>query len=195
MSQSSLLYAVVFFALGFVSGLVVAYIFGELRSGKSSFSESLSLPPASSLEPKKLPQHASVDIARPAASPDQQPEPSSLPSAAPLPAIDPGSESIKPVGLNPLNALLRSVPSATLKEKAKPKSMALEIDEILQHKLALSPLAGRYIRLQEQPDHRLLVLVDKTSFDGVSQVSDPEVRQLIQEAVVEWQRRVARGSP
>ena len=196
MSQSPLLYAVVFFALGFVSGLVVAYFIAELRSGKPPVTDRQPHMPAIPLEPQSKPQPVPLDAQIPSTPPAEQPATASNPPAVAytrVPKIGHSQEPPKPVSINPLNALLRSVPTATLKEKPKPKSMAAEIDAILQEKLAVSPLAGRLIRLQEQPDQRLLVVVDETSFDGVSQVSDPDVRQLIQEAVAEWQRRASKA--
>ena len=190
MSQSPIFYAVIFFIIGFVSGLVVAFLLAELRSPKPSAVEDLSRLPVLPPEPQPAAQESQPMPVPPAA---RQVAPLSPPAAVspPLPQDISEPGGVAPVSLNPVMALLHSVPSATLKEKARPTSMAVEVDEILQEKLAFSPLAGRRIRLQEQPDHRLLVLVDDASYDGVSQVSEPEVRQLIQEAVAEWQRRAA----
>jgi hypothetical protein len=178
------------FALGFITGIVVTYLYFELRSrkpaapGKRTRRTSLPFNPPNPVKP------ATVDEIPPA-SPDSQEPPATLGTL--IKTITPEPEPIKPVSLNPVSALLHSVPAATLKEKPKPQSMAMEIDLIMQELLPESPLDGHSIHLQEQPDHSLAVLVDLNRYDGLSQVSDPAVRQLIQAAVTEWQRRATRN--
>jgi hypothetical protein len=75
------------------------------------------------------------------------------------------------------------------KEKIKeaPKSIVGQIDEILQEKLPLTSLNTRSIRLIELPDKGMLVMVDGQAFEGVGDVADPEVKQLIQACVAEWE--------
>jgi hypothetical protein len=71
------------------------------------------------------------------------------------------------------------------------KSIAVQVDEILQEKLAGSPDKIHVIRLLELPGKGVAVLVDNTQYEGVGEVPDPEVRQVIQESVAEWERRMS----
>jgi len=73
------------------------------------------------------------------------------------------------------------------------KSIAAQVDEVLQEKLASSPLKDRSIRLMELPGGGMVVMVNNEQFDGVNEVSDPEIRNLIQESVAEWERRLDIG--
>jgi len=73
------------------------------------------------------------------------------------------------------------------KEPEAPKSIAAQIDKILQEKLPGTPLRERSIRLVELPERGMVVLVDGKSFDGVGEVQEEEVRKLIQVCVAEWE--------
>lgn len=71
--------------------------------------------------------------------------------------------------------------------KEAEKSIATQIDELLQEKLPFSLLRDHSIRLLELPDRGMVVFVDGESYDGVGDVPDPEVRQFIQSCVAEWE--------
>jgi hypothetical protein len=71
------------------------------------------------------------------------------------------------------------------------KSIAAQVDEILQDKLANSSQKDRSVRLLELPSRGMVVVVNGNQYDGVGEVPDPEIRQLIQESVVEWERRLS----
>jgi hypothetical protein len=63
-----------------------------------------------------------------------------------------------------------------------------DIDELVQQKLEHRPdLAGRFIRLTTGMGGGLRVYVDQQIFEAVGDISDPEVRALIQEAIREWE--------
>jgi hypothetical protein len=73
------------------------------------------------------------------------------------------------------------------------KSIAAQIDEILQHKLANSaldhiPAERRAIRLIELPGKGMVVMVGMDRYEGVEKVPDPEIRSVIREAVEEWEK-------
>jgi hypothetical protein len=70
------------------------------------------------------------------------------------------------------------------------KSIAAQVDEVLQEKLASSSLKNQAIRLMELPTGGMVVMVNNDQFDGVNEVPDPEIRNLIQESVAEWERRL-----
>jgi len=70
------------------------------------------------------------------------------------------------------------------------KSIAAQVDEVLQEKLASTAYKDQGIRLLELPNGGMVVMVNDTQYDGVNEVPDPEVRLLIQESVAEWERRL-----
>ncbi len=83
-------------------------------------------------------------------------------------------------------------PKESSKEKPKElKSIAVQVDEILQEKLTNTPSITHVIRLLELPGKGVAVMVNNTQYDGVGEVPDPEDRQIIQESVAEWERRLS----
>jgi hypothetical protein len=94
-----------------------------------------------------------------------------------------------PPSLNPVTVLARAVASDVNVDVSQP-SIAAQVDEILQEKLDESPLKSRGIRLMELPNRGMVVMVGMDQYDGVDAVPDPNVRDLIREAVAEWEARV-----
>ena len=70
------------------------------------------------------------------------------------------------------------------------RSIAAQVDEILQEMLHDSPYASRLIRLIELPSKGLVVMVGQEEYEGVEAVPDEDIRRLIRLAVAEWERRV-----
>lgn len=68
------------------------------------------------------------------------------------------------------------------------KSVAAQIDAILQQKLERSPLAGKAIRLLELPGQGMVVMVGLDKYTDLTQVPDPKVRAVIAETVAEWEK-------
>lgn len=90
----------------------------------------------------------------------------------------------KPPGL--LAPLQRQTPSNLL----DPLPLVDEIDELVQQRLQARPdLAGRNIRLTTGVAGGLRVYVDQQAFDAVGDVSDPQIKALIQDAIREWEGR------
>ena len=116
----------------------------------------------------------------------------------PLIPVRPGSSLpapetyIKKPSMNPLEALLRTA-QAGQANSGPPKSLAGQIDEILQEKLAVSPLAGQDIRLGDNESLGLEVWVGVNRYDGIDAVPDAQVRDLIRASVAEWQARSMHG--
>lgn len=76
------------------------------------------------------------------------------------------------------------------KKVAAPQSIAAQIDEILQEKLAGTPLAERGIKLMELPDQGMVVMVGMDKYTDLTQVPDEQVRAVIGEAVAAWENRL-----
>ena len=72
-------------------------------------------------------------------------------------------------------------------------SLVLQIDTILQRRIAGTPLAGRGIRLAEALHGGAIVFVGTAKYDGVDQVPDLEIRAAIRAAIAEWEQTYARS--
>ena len=116
------------------------------------------------------------------------PEPTPTPPAAP--------QEVRSVraGLDPRKVLRKAVDMDVRTPPEKVKSLAEQVDEILQKRITESPLAGRKISLSDAPDGGLLVLVGNEKYSGVDEVPDDQVRNMIREAVEEWKKLSLSGT-
>jgi len=73
------------------------------------------------------------------------------------------------------------------------QSIVMQIDSILQARLAGTALDDRGIRLQESPQGGVLVLVGMEKFEGVDEVTDPEIKAIIRAAITEWENKYTPG--
>ncbi|RQV99250.1 hypothetical protein EH221_00495 [bacterium] len=64
-----------------------------------------------------------------------------------------------------------------------------QIDEILQAKLAASPIENRAIRLIEEENQGVSVWVGLTRYNSIDEVEDEEAFKIIQSAVAEWEKQ------
>jgi hypothetical protein len=85
-------------------------------------------------------------------------------------------------------ALNADVPSI----RPVPKSIAVQVNEILQQKLKDTPLESRGICLMELPGQEMVVMIGLDKFDSVGAVPDEEIRAVLQLAVNDW---LARSTP
>jgi hypothetical protein len=90
--------------------------------------------------------------------------------------------------LNPVNVLARVI-STDVAKPAAVKSIAAQIDDILQEDLENSHLKNLAIRLLELPGKGMVVMVGLEQYDSVNSVPDPEIRDLIHRAVARWEQR------
>ncbi len=72
--------------------------------------------------------------------------------------------------------------------KVKMLSVIDEVNEILQKKLHGSPLAGKGIHLMENHNKEIRFWVGLNSYNDVEEIPDPDVRQIIDESVREWEK-------
>ena len=107
----------------------------------------------------------------------------SPPTPAPVP-----SQSIKLTGFNPVEAFVNALDADVVKPDTT-KSLAQQVDDILQEKLSGSPLKDRGIRLLDVPGKGLVVMVGMNKYDGVEAVPDEQVKAIIRSAVDEWAKR------
>jgi hypothetical protein len=142
-------------------------------------------PPAAPQEPAAAP----TPTLRP---PDQKPSSpeaasSGLPVNVPPAVVEPPAS---PPNLSMLSALGRSLQPEIGRAPVAHKSIAAQIDEVLQEMLEGTPLAQKGIRLMELPGKGMVVLVGMEQYPGVGDVPDPDVRQAIRAAVAAWENKV-----
>jgi len=92
--------------------------------------------------------------------------------------------------LGPVNILARAFQTEVKVKPAAPKSIAVQVDEILQEKIEGTPLEEKGIRLLEFPGKGMVVMVGLDQYSGVNDVPDDEIRNAIKAAVGEWEKRV-----
>jgi hypothetical protein len=68
------------------------------------------------------------------------------------------------------------------------KSIAMQINDLLQARIAGTAFEKRGITVSDGPDHGVLVTMDGQKFPGVKDVPDEAVRNLIRSAVVDWEK-------
>lgn len=94
----------------------------------------------------------------------------------------PPPPSIKPPGL--LAPLQSRIPSNML----DPLPLVDEIDEIVQRRLQEHPETEKnHVRLTTGPSGGLRIYVGRQAFDAVSEITDQQVKALIQDAIREWE--------
>jgi len=79
--------------------------------------------------------------------------------------------------------------SATVKKAElppTPKSVVEMVNEILQEKIAGTPLADKGIQLAESPDKGVIVRVGLNQYPGPDAIPDPEIQAVIRAAVAEY---------
>lgn len=107
-----------------------------------------------------------------------------LEAAPDLPPARPGQEQpAKP-----------PIPAKTKEPKveqpaAAPLSIVAQIDQILQDRLAGTPLAGKGIQLQESPEGGVIVWVGMQRFEGIDAIPAPQVKAAIRQAVEAWEKK------
>jgi len=116
---------------------------------------------------------------------------------APLPVAEPKMD-LPPIHLTPVYDPTPVEPvkpvevKLDLRSKPKPepvmKSIVQQIDDILQDKVARSPLADTGVKLQETPQG-VLVWVGNQSYQGVDALPEGEAKTLIHAAVKDWEKR------
>jgi hypothetical protein len=115
--------------------------------------------------------------------------PAAAPSSTPAAVFQHGQEApaVRPVSINPLDRLV----SPPTRPETRLKSLAEQIDEILQEQILSSGESYPEIRLMDSPSKGLLVVIGPDRYEGIDAVPDQPMRGLILEAVREWERRTA----
>jgi hypothetical protein len=107
----------------------------------------------------------------------------------PLPAPANSQPVVKP-NLNLFDIVVKAF-QTDVKKLNTTKTLAEQVDEILQEKLAKSPLRDKGIRLTDSPDRGLLVWVGLEKYVGIDAIPDEQVKAVLREAVDEWGKRAS----
>jgi hypothetical protein len=112
------------------------------------------------------------------------------PLPPPVPAFMPEGDS----GVKPVSTQFPDVVGGILNPTPPPpapafKSIASQINDILQEKIAGTPFEGRGITVNDAPDHGVVVTLDGANYPGVKDVPDDAVRSLIRAAVLDWEKQ------
>ena len=120
------------------------------------------------------------------------------PAATPAPATPPSAPTA--ASPSPVVAIPKPTPAPTIPPLAKkdekpsaPLSMVGQIDEILQARLSSGPLAGQGIKLIESSEGTVIVMVGSQKFDGVGEVTDPQIQSEIRAAIADWEKKYTPG--
>ena len=97
-------------------------------------------------------------------------------------------QEIKPVSTqlpDMVGGMLNPIPTT----EPEIKSIASQINDILQEQLVGTSLASRGITVNEGNDRGVMVTLDGRQYQGVMDVPDDDVRRAIRAAVLEWETR------
>ncbi len=168
-------FAILLILIGFVIGFSMAALLFTLFDGKK---EKTTPPPS---------------LPRPAVEQPSQGEDLILPQVTlpPTAASPPAAEAIPK---HPYLALFRFLARAFKRIEVPPiapafPSIVSQIDAILQENIKGTPLEQRGIRLVEQPDHEMVVMIGWERYPDLNAVPDSEVQAAIRTAVTQWEQQ------
>ena len=131
------------------------------------------------------------------AAPGVAPSPAPAPLQTP-PGPAPVSTGLAPVATTPASprldiargfrSMLENDLTGKKSEPPKGPSIISMIDEVLQKKLADSPLLGKRIRLEEGSLGEVIVYVGITRYSGIDSVPEDDIKAIIREAIAEWNK-------
>lgn len=80
-------------------------------------------------------------------------------------------------------------------ERSAPPATGIvgQIDSILQMRLVGTPLEGRGIYLSNSPEGGVIVNVGLQKFNGIDEVTDPEIKAALRAAITEWENKYTPG--
>lgn len=120
------------------------------------------------------------------ASPPRQSEGSE--GASGLPFSAPPQSEVKPPSLELGDILSRVITPEVPKAPVVIKSIAEQIDEVIQRRLPETAYRGRNIHLRDAPGDGVYVFVDDERYSGVDEVKDAGVREFLHACISEWDR-------
>ena len=107
----------------------------------------------------------------------------------------PEKVSVEPASINPFKSLINVARSEIKQKVASPlPSIAAQVDEILQKKIAGSDLEEKGIRLMDLPDKGMVILIGLDKYDEIENVPDEAIQEVLRGAVAEWEKNMLENS-
>lgn len=125
-------------------------------------------------------------------SPPDQPKPSPSPPLEKAPRVAPDTLApLTTVETPPKKGMVDLIAGSLQPESrassAATKSIALQVDEILQERLRGTALESRAVRILELPGKGMVVMVGLEQYASVNDVPDAEIQAALRAAVAEWE--------
>ena len=98
-------------------------------------------------------------------------------------------EEVSRQRFNPVKSFLNYVQSDVPKLEEKEDSIPVQINEILKKKLKGTSLENQGISIGEWPDRGVVFIVGVDVYSDIHEIPNPNIRQVIREAVKEWESR------
>jgi hypothetical protein len=138
---------------------------------------------------------------KPVHAPASLPTPASAPlRAQPEPAASTSISSKQKPATQPVpsqRSALTTTKSATSEkeDRSTPPATGIvgQIDSILQARLMGTALAGRGVYLSNSPEGGVIVNVGLQKFNGIDEVTDPEIKAALRAAITEWENKYTPG--
>jgi hypothetical protein len=138
-------------------------------------------------------QYAQPEVPQPTISPPAGTgAPSLVAPPGPPPSVIRGQRAPEPPQpARPFGKLFQqSAPAGPEEAEGGPKTIADEIEELLQYRLTLNPaMAQHSMHIRSTPEGGVQIEVDGRVYDGVGEVSDVEAKAFIQSVIREWEAR------
>lgn len=130
----------------------------------------------------------------PAPAVTQPPPPHQPQSVAPPQTVSTPRPAPQPVAQPPAKPAGKSAANAKA-EETQPKAIGIvgQIDTVLQARLIGTPLEGRGIYLSNSPEGGVVVNVGLQKYNGIDEVSDPEIKAALRAAITEWENKYTPG--
>ena len=123
------------------------------------------------------------------------PPPAAQPQPKPEPVVPPPppQSATEPIPSRPLTPPQPAIIAKEDRPVSSPTSIVGQIDQVLQARLAGSPLADRGVFLTQSPEGGVMVYVGLTKYMGIDDVPEAEIKAAIRAAISEWENKYTPG--
>jgi hypothetical protein len=126
------------------------------------------------------------------------PPPPPQPQAKPVISTPPAPRlAVDPIASRPLSEPISTPRPATMPKEdrpvSSPTSIVGQIDQILQARIAGTPLEDRGVFLTQSPEGGVMVYIGLTKYLSIDDVPDAEIKAAIRAAISDWENRYTPG--
>jgi hypothetical protein len=117
------------------------------------------------------------------------------PDVAIIPGLLPKSETLEDLGIE-VPSIVEPIPAVVSlniakPKQEKPKTIVDQINDVLDQLVEGTENAKKGIRLEDNGHQGVTVWVGLTRYEGVDAVTDPQIQQLIKDAVAKWEESLS----